>query len=80
MSEPRKSPTSASMRKRRPPGQRRREFSALILSFLLTLAIGRIIVPPHSHGPAWLATLVYVLLYVSSYMAFWWIGGLGVRR
>ncbi len=59
----------------RRPRQRGREFFALIFAFLITVVLGKIIMPPQSNGPLLLQIVVYVLLYGTLYMLFWWLGG-----
>lgn len=55
--------------------QRSREYLALFCSLALTIAIGRLIMPPTSRGPILLEIVVYVLLYGTLYRVFWWLGG-----
>lgn len=59
----------------RRPRQRSREYLALFCSLALTIAIGRLIMPPTSRGPIPLEIVVYVLLYGTLYRIFWWLGG-----
>lgn len=61
--------------------QRVREYFALVCALLLTIGIGRLVMPPNSRGPIVLEIIVYVLLYGTLYRLFWWVGGyLNARR
>ncbi len=64
-----------SIREPRRQRQRGREYFALICALLVTLAIGRVVMPPQASGPILLQVVVYVLLYGTSYSIFWWLGG-----
>ncbi len=55
--------------------QRTREYFALICALLLTIGIGRLVMPPSAHGPIIVEVVVYVLLYGTLYRVFWWLGG-----